>query len=503
MNYKAQSHSGLCPLKTIIDTEQYTALTPNAPDLPQLELINCHDFFEQLSFYLNQQNPDFSNIDDMIKSGEISEFDDSFEQFNIAELAVTTINRSDDPIMLSILLKFFGHLMEVDTRYLDCLVRADFLNGIYRVYREEQNTDCIIPTIQCASVIAQVSKEHRDLVFQVFQFPQNPTNTFTTEILTSIFSLILCHLQYEIDNQMMNVIVHFLFQELPSLVDKLQAANHNQWENCREDNRLFEIFYACIGILSDSLYWKGIILSVKEQIEQSQNVEMINPDQLNSFFLFIQESLLSDKKSLIKLACFALYNTISFYNVSDRITLVMPVFKLMISNNSPDVLHYVCDLFCLLLHQIDHNQCLIQLIKEYQIMPRVANHMFEMFESLPSFTKSRFFKVIFYLISVFPQNVPILIDLGLFNMIFQMIHYEDSDCVMFSILILDCIFKNEDMIYQNHQFLISFAENGGINDLVELMDNPLVTENSELYDSLGAFLASYGVNGEDIIITES
>lgn len=209
---------------------------------------------EQISLFFNQiseiwEKGDYKNLSILFNSNKISAFDDSFNQFTIADLSVQkTLSKIDDPKFLIDLLRFLHRLIEIDKRYIDSLIHAEFLEALFKIYVQDKNLQYSIEIFKCASSISKVSIELRDYVFTFFDTIMSNSIIMYTEdsiVLNELFLLIATFMEFEIDPPMFHKISSFLISEKSVIFKYLRfiELSHNNRNkiitNFNQDSAIF------------------------------------------------------------------------------------------------------------------------------------------------------------------------------------------------------------------------------------------------------------------------
>lgn len=436
------------------------------------ELISI--FFKQVSAIWVMEKADYKNLSILFNSIKISAFDDSFNQFKIADLAVQkTLNKIDDPKFLIDLLRFLHMLIEVDKNYIDSLIRAEFLEALFKIYVQDKNLGYSIEIFKCASSISKTSIELRDYVFTFFDtIMSNSIIMFTNDstVLNELFLLIATFMEFEIDSSMFHKISSFLISKEKILVifEYLRSIEsyHNNLNKAitssYQDSALFlnddytkikrntcEKFAACLWKLSFYPDW----------------IPFFKENNLNNLFI---ELLFSKDKYIPLYAAYSLVPIWENEQINDS-KLIYSIINLLFHSNG-SVVKIAC-------HAI---KCLI-FVDENIITPvkgLIINQLMELATNGKCEIRIASFIAMMHFLNRFQDSIPYTLDKGLMDLIDDFFDIEYAYYfIPYVIPILDIIFTNEER-NGDSTLLDDFANNRGGFDALEAM--LLNTEKDEI-----------------------
>ena len=256
-------------------TEYYKNLnTQNDSPDNSIQLLSTSDkiiqYFDQISQFWKTN--DFLNLNQLFQNYNITIFDDSFDRFEIPELASQTFKTSDDTIPLINILSFLLKLIKVDDRYIMCLLKVDFLNSLFRIYTDVKSCQLSIQALKCASEMASKNIDLRNNVY-LFAVSRILTSNVLIErfaVYNEIFILIQTFLSFEIDPQMFDTISEFLISKISTIISyitkkKVFDINNENFDD--QVNRLAcENYSYCLALLSKYPAWTQLFLQKKNDI---------------------------------------------------------------------------------------------------------------------------------------------------------------------------------------------------------------------------------------------
>lgn len=453
-------------------TEYYKNLnTQNDSPDNSILLLSTSDkiiqYFDQISQFWKTN--DFLNLNQLFQNYNITIFDDSFDRFEIPELASQTFKTSDDTIPLINILSFLLKLIKVDDRYIMCLLKVDFLNSLFRIYTDVKSCQLSIQALKCASEMASKNIDLRNNVY-LFAVSRILTSNVLIErfaVYNEIFILIQTFLSFEIDPQMFDTISEFLISKISTIISyitKKKAFDINNENFDDQVNRLAcENYSYCLALLSKYPAWTQLFLQKKNDITK----------------LFI-DFLYSKDKIILICTYFALGKLCENIPID-----IQPLVYAIISNlfkYDNLIISYICDTLISLFRKSD-----ITIFKDLLIP--IIDRLFKLIRNCKFSIKNAIFKTIAFFFYMLPQYLPKAIENGLFNIIDSMLEMEDRTITLSALALLSCIFENEARMGSNKS-LRSFIEREGMIHLKEILESDEKDEEG-ITNSIYFFLLKY------------
>ena len=388
---------------------------------------------------------DITNLQNFIESYDFKVYDESFNRFGLASIAVKTFKTSDDPVLIIELLKFLRRLIYSSSEYINDLKQADFLVAIYSVYKDIKSCDCIIETLKCASIIAQTNHENRNDVYSIFQVPININEVHVNlEVLNQITQLLVSYMMFPINSEMYKKISAFLLKTLdPSKPIFQLDKKHSIFE---------EDFYQTLSLCFVKL--------IQFHFDDCMEFFMQNPIlDILKFFLQSSNSDIA-KRSIFIFG--SIYQNAHIQDLELEALMIKQIY-----NNNEKLIFVSCDSLAIMINQL-------QADIPVELRGPIISKLLELIHNQSYNNKIAIFHTISIFFFTFPEYIPFCLkEDDLIEYIYDMLEMENFNSIE-AIILIDSIFvnisKEKDIDVKELDIYQRFKEENGFELVSHLLD---------------------------------
>lgn len=462
----------------IIENKDISALS--TPD-------KVSNFFENISDIWKMEKIDYKDLTCLLGSNKLTIFDESFDTFQIAELAMQkTLRIEDNTNILIAILKFFYELIQIDQKYIDSLIHASFLEALFDIYESVKNPDCSIEVLKCTSSISKSSIELRDYVFKFFEKIQSDNFREDSAVMCEIFFLISTFMEFEIDEQIFQAISSFLISEekVTIILPYLKEVNSYDIKNKSGKNFLInynkydieikrtacEKYAACLSKLSNYINW----------------VPFFEENDLSNLFI---EMLLMKDRYIPLYSAYALIPIWENQKIQNP-KLILAIVNLLFHEHR-SIIRVAC---CSIKYLILSNEEVFDNLRDL-----VINRLIELVTNEKCEIKIASFIAMCNFLYHFQENIPYALSKGFLDIILELLELDETYfSIPYALPILEIIFCHEEK-YRDTDYFNEFVQKGGVEIISEILLKP--DNEQKVIDYAEIFLSKYD-NSKDTFTLE-
>ena len=349
-----------------------------------------------------------------IVSEQRVEYCESWVEMNGNEAVWRLAMESNSPLMLVSVLDLFDALIRTDLRYAHNLVRVEFHQQLFGVFKELEVVECRASVLTCERSLVEISRESRDAMFEAWQIPALAGSQHTLfETLRLLFSLA----KYPMDKAR--------YDELAKLAEEIAASL-----NRNDEKTLFAFCRFMCNMSQAPCFCEAF---ANDNIRRVLDIGLFgtqNPDVL----------------------CAVVYILTNIYQSRDLTDARIPqrVVQLMESydikpgkeqKQRDRVIFFLSQFLALILSTFPH-------FIAPDSRPRLGLMLLRYLQSASTMMKERLFDALYWYSSAYVEYIPMLIDNGLLSCIADLLDGTRKETLRFCILLLDCILDNRPDLLQ-------------------------------------------------------